>query len=116
MNAVNLSEIASHILAVLQLRHVGRDNAIKRADLLDIVWRRMGVNFLTDRTLRKAIEKCAPQVCACAKGYFIPADITEKQQAIAYQVKKLIGQRRRIDAIAAAFPELESYVQGRLAL
>jgi hypothetical protein len=97
--SIDLSEIASHILAILQLRHVGKDFAIKRADLLDIVWRRMGVNCLTDRQLRKSIALCAPQICSGSTGYFLPMTESEKTKAILYLDKKIYGLAARRRAI-----------------
>lgn len=106
MPAINLSEIASHILAVLQLRHVGKDKAIKRADLLDIVWRKMGDNRLTDRTFRKAIEKCAPWVCSGSGGYYLPMTEAESLKAARYIEKKIYGLYARRRAILDAHPKV----------
>jgi len=111
---LSLPSIAKAILIKLRAAHVGREFAIKRHDLLAEL--RQIEPLLTDRQMRRAIEFYAPWVCACRDGYFLAQTNDEKKAAIAYQLKKLIGQRRRVDAIARAYPELETFIQLELGL
>jgi hypothetical protein len=106
MKNIDLNEVASHILAVLQLRHVGRDEAIKRDALLKTLQDRMRDPLLTDRQMRKSIEKCAPQVCSGSTGYFLPMTDAESLKAARYIEKKIFGLYARRRAILEAHPKI----------
>lgn len=106
MSAVNLSEIAAHVLAHLQLYHVGRENAEKREVLLAQMREEMSDPLLTDRQMRKSIERCCPQVCACDKGYFLPMTDAEVGRAVTYIDRKIHGLYARRRAILEAHPKV----------
>jgi hypothetical protein len=114
MKHINLSEIAGHVLVVLESEHEGRERAIKLAALLPIIKERMKDDLVTDRQMRKAVAICAPKICSGSGGLYFPVNKAEKQAAIMYQIKKIRGIRRRVDAIARAYPELEQFVQMQL--
>ena len=111
---LSLPSIADAILVKLTAEHQGRENAVKRNVLLAEL--RDADPLISDRAMRRAIEFYAPWVCACRDGYFLAQTNDEKKAAIAYQLKKLIGQRRRVDAIARAYPELDRYIQLELGM
>lgn len=114
MRHLNLKEVARHVLTVLETEHTGRELAIKRDALLPIIRERMKDDLISDRQMRKGVAKCSPKVCSSAQGYYYPANMGEKKAAIMYQIKKIRGIRRRVDAIARAYPELEQFVQMQL--
>lgn len=101
MTPINLSSIADHILFHLG-GHVGRDKAMKRDELLE----RLRDTFpgLSDRSMRKAIERCCPWVCSCAGGYYFPADDAEVSRAVRYLDKHIFGLSDRKRAILAKYP------------
>jgi hypothetical protein len=111
MKHLNLKEVEGHVLVVLRTEHEGRERAIKLAALLPIIKERMKDDLVTDRQMRKAVALCAPKICSGSGGLYYPANKDEKRAAIMYQIKKIRGIRRRVDAIARAYPELETYVQ-----
>lgn len=110
MNRADMALMIKELLTALP----GRANAIKGDALLVLIRERAQDYTISNRAMRRAIEKHLPKVCSCATGYYWPATIGEREAAIAYEIKKIRGLRRRIESIAEGFPQLEAYVQMEL--
>jgi hypothetical protein len=103
MRHVDLTSIANLIMKILQA-HIGREYAIKRPDLLAEL--RKSDDFISDRQMRKSIEKVIPWVCSCAGGYFLPMTDAEVGKAVRYLDKKIYGLYDRRRAILKAHPKV----------
>ena len=111
-----MTDIAAHIACVM-CAHKGRENAIRRDDLLaSLQYETPELADIDDRLMRKAIAAHLPWVCSSGAGYYMASTLAEKRAAIGYLGKKIRGLRARMDALAAAYPELEKYVQMELGL
>ena len=81
---MNLSEI---ILEKIKRDHQGKENAIKRKDLLTFI-HLYEMGALTDRELRNIY--CQLPVATCEKGIFWPVTPEEKEEFRIYLRKKAI--------------------------
>ena len=82
--------------------HRGKENAIRRGDLLE--YARHFDSDLTDRQLR-AIYSELP-VCVCEQGIFYPIRGQEIEEFKRYILKKIGPMRDRYCRVAKAHPEL----------
>ena len=105
---MNLSEI---ILSKLRQQHEGKENAIKRKELL--TYCQYFEPDLTDRKLRKLI-KTIPIICTSERGYFIAISKEESDYSIEYLRKKIYPLWEDIKNIQLAYPEFYQDEQLRL--
>jgi len=82
--------------------HRGKENTIKRRDLLE--YARQFDHDITDRQLR-AIYSQLP-VCVCEEGIFYPIRGQEIEDFKYYLLKKIAPMRERWYRVAKAHPEL----------
>ena len=99
MRQADLGFIADLVLDVLQ-SHIGRKNAIKRDRLLAELQK--VEPLLSDRRMRRAIEKKAPYVCMSKDGYFLAATEAELIKSVRYIDRKIHGLYVRRRAILKA--------------
>ena len=99
------------ILSKLEREHRGINNAMRREDLLQYLWRYD--SGMTDRIMRKLV-KSIPSICSCERGYYLPKNRYEADYAIAYLKKKIFPLWDDIKRIQDAYPEF--YEHGQLEL
>ena len=90
------------IYAKIFKEHRGKENAIRRSDLLE--YARHFDPDITDRQLR-AIYSGLP-VCVCEEGIFYPIRTQEIEDFKHYLIKKISPMRERYYRVAKAHPEL----------
>jgi len=90
---MNISRV---ILAKLMSDHAGRENAIKRKDLLEFA--RGFDSDITDRELRDIY--CHLEVCSCSGGIFYPIRASEIRDFKYYLIKKISPLRNRWKMVA----------------
>ncbi len=91
-------------LTRLQVHHRGKENAVKRKDLL--AWLRQYWPDLTDRDMRRMREELrAKGVCSGPTGYFIAETKAEVDEAIEYYRKYAMSLLQAKKEIEAAYPE-----------
>ena len=99
------------ILSKLEREHRGINNAMRREDLLQYLWRYDP--GMTDRIMRKLV-KLNSRICSCEKGYYIAKHKHESDYSINYLKKKIFPLWDDIKRIQDAYPEF--YEQGQLEL
>lgn len=112
-----MREILSAIIEVLR-GHIGKENAVKRDELLRRLVSRPEFAGLSDpdRAMRKAIERSG-RVLSSARGYYLPADpVIEPAEAIEYLREKNSGLFDHIARIRKAYPHAGQGQQGELPL
>ena len=92
------------ILDIIQKDHRGRENAIRREDLLRHIQHKSRDYTLTDRRMRE-IVKSIPQICSCEKGYYLAGNKSDSDYAIEYLKKKIFPLWDDIKQIQEAYPE-----------
>jgi len=90
------------ILSHIQRHHRGREQAIKREDLLK--YARMFDPKLTDRELRNIYSRLS--VCTCEEGVFWPIRSEEIEGFKFYLLKKANPMIERFRMVAQAHPHL----------
>jgi len=108
-----LEKIAESIKFIL-LDRLGREKAIKRPALLATL--REIDHRISDRDMRKAIEKFLPETCMCSGGYFFPQTDREVNKTVDYIEAKIRGLAVRRRAILESYPGLGTGRQMRLGL
>ena len=83
-------------------RHVGREQAIKRRDLLQYL-HDLG-HEITDREMRAIIEQ-VPLICSGSGGYYLAKTAEDYRQAITYIQKKIYPLFEKIKRKEQAYPE-----------
>ncbi len=106
-------QIADHVKFIL-LEHLGRDNAIHHRALLAKL---TTINpLISDRAMRKAIEKLLPEVCMCSRGNFLPKTDAEINRTVDYIEAKIRGLAVRRRAIIESYPRMGAGRQMRLGI
>jgi len=98
--------LSDHISQKIGL-HVGRENAIKRRDLLDHLWHIGIIEKITeseDREVRLAI-KANPIICSTGDGYFLAKTQDDYNRAVASIVTRIRALNREIKKKEMAYPE-----------
>jgi hypothetical protein len=105
--------ISGHMKLML-LENLGRENAVKRDALLA---RLKAIDArISDRDMRKAIEKYLPETCMCARGYFFPKTDKEINRTVDYIEAKIRGLAQRRRAILETYPSMGAGRQMRLGI
>lgn len=99
------------IVDLINARHRGRENAIRRRKLL--LYCRQFDPELTDRELRRIVEDL-PQICTGSKGYFMPESYEEVEDTVEYLRKKALAMLRRAKKIRLYYRALSDSGQMRL--
>jgi len=94
--------IESYIFSHIKRHHRGREQSIKRDDLLK--YARLFEPKLTDRELR-SVYSLLP-VCTCEEGIFYPIRSGELEEYRRYLEKKAIPLFERFRMVAQAHPHL----------
>ena len=95
------------IHAIISIRHIGREKAIYREDLLKHLLRLDVIDKITeswDRKVRKAIEN-NPEICSCEDGYFYDGGPEDVEYSIQYLMKKIMPLFKKIKERKLAYPE-----------
>ena len=100
-------DISKIILAKLMRDHVGKENAIKRKDLLEFA--RAFDPDITDRELRDTY--CRLEVCSCDRGIFYPIRASEIREFKFYLLKKVRPMRDRWEMVATKHSSLMEFEQ-----
>lgn len=87
----------------IETNHRGKENAIKRKDLLTYV-HAYGDPEMTDRELRRTI-KTIPIICTFERGYFVATSKEESDYSIEYLKKKIFPLWENIKNIQLAYPQ-----------
>jgi len=88
-------------------RHVGRDQAIKRKDLLQYLFDIGAIEKITeseDREVRLIIDE-NPLICSTVEGYFIAKDPIDYKLAIDSILKRIRALSDKVKRKEAAYPE-----------
>lgn len=104
---MNISKI---ILAKLMQDHAGKENAIKRKDLLEFA--RGYDRDISDRELRDIY--CRLEVCSCNEGIFYPVRASEIRDFKYYLIKKVRPMRDRWEMVAMKHSTLMAFEQMEL--
>ncbi len=99
---MNISRL---ILRKLRQEHIGKDNAIKRKDLLS--WLHEQGAEIEDREMRATV-KTMPIICACEQGYFIAQSHNEVEYSIRYFHKKAMSLLKYVGDKKRAYPQFYS--------
>jgi len=100
------SDIEEAIVAIIETilrEHIGRENAIKGARILEMLRRYEPI--LSDRKMRQLIEDQLPSTCSCNKGYFIARDDKEARPVVKYLTSYIIALSKRRSAIITKYPD-----------
>lgn len=96
---MTISEI---VLEKIKTFHKGKENAIKRKDLLAFC--QLYDSEITDRELRKTV-KTIPIICTFERGYFVATSKEESDYSIEYLKKKIFPLWEDIKNIQLAYPQ-----------
>ena len=86
---------------------VGRDNAIKRRELLDYLWHMGAIEKITeseDREVRLIIDE-NPLICSTTDGYFIAKTQEDYNRAVASIVTRIRSFNDKIKRKEGAYPQ-----------
>ena len=106
---MNLSEI---ILEKIKIHHQGKENAIKRKDLLSYLLHTYLFLCLTDRELRNIY--CQLPVVSSEAGIFWPIHADELDEFEAYCLKKALPLFNRVKMVLKEHENLRAGIQEEL--
>ena len=101
---MNLPEL---ILTKLKAGHRGRENAIKRKDLLLYLYNIGAIAYMTeteDRKIRLLIDEM-PRICSSLDGYYIAREKADVDQSISHLNKKAMAILKKIRRKKEAYPQ-----------
>ena len=110
---MNLPEL---ILTKLKVGHRGRENAIKRKDLLQYLYDIGAIEKISeteDRMVRQLIDGI-PRICSSLDGYYIAREKADVDQSISHLNKKAMAILRKIRRKKEAYPQYYLPDQGEL--
>jgi hypothetical protein len=105
-----MSEIVREFLTLFMRSHVGRENAIRKRDIMPHL---VAYNINDERTTRDLLSSMP--LCSCADGWFTPehkniekgrAEVAEFERFLTYGAGGPITARDRLNIIYKAYPML----------
>ena len=97
------------ILSKIRTKHVGREKAVKRKDLLDWLLFRGAIEKITeseDREVRAIIEQ-HPEILSCELGYYVAKKGEEGFEDVEYSIKYI--QKKAIPLLTKIRRKKEAY-------